>query len=292
MKVVFALSLGLCLIGCGSAQNPAYSSSSAHQSEVPLKHHVKAVTLNDSLNLQGGRNHSAKIHRIRSLTAYSKLGGTSTPVPVDFNTHDLVVIKGVLNCSKGTVSPKVTGETVSFSMETTNICNGPSLLMRHGFFEQFYVIPKQVRIDHRFFIKPQKVVKTHSSLSQALANPHSQHLMLSGLQLTDNQLVPLKRFNYVTHAHLKFNHITDQGVAHLSHMTNLYQLFLGHNTAITDAAIPHLAQIMKSRLQILDITGTNITSKGLEQLRALSKQQNNQYSTQIIHSIVIPVTHQ
>jgi hypothetical protein len=74
-------------------------------------------------------------------------------------------------------------------------------------------------------------------------------------------------------------------------MDKLYQLFLGGNAGITDAGLKHLSGTMTSRIQILDVTGTAITHEGLATLRKLSKQQDNQQSTQIQHSLITPQVH-
>ena len=119
---------------------------------------------------------------------------------------------------------------------------------------------------------------------------YSTRMQLKSLSLATSGF-RLKAFKNVTHLYLSSTQITDKGLANVAHMDKLYQLFLGGNSDVTDAGLKYLSGIMTSRIQIIDVTGTAITHEGVETLRKWSKQQDNQHSTQIEHSLITPQVH-
>ena len=150
---------------------------------------------------------------------------------------------------------------------------------------------KSVRVAPHLPIERGRAVQPRGDLAPKLANPAATHVNLSGFKLTDDDLAKLKAFKNVTHLYLSSTQITDKGLANVAHMDKLYQLFLGGNADVTDAGLKHLSGAMTSRIQIIDVTGTAITHEGLETLRKWSKQQDNQHSTQIQHSLITPQVH-
>lgn len=80
---------------------------------------------------------------------------------------------------------------------------------------------------------------------------------------------------------------TDEGLANLSHLKKLYQLYLGGNAGITDAGLKHLSPILAGRIEILGLQNTGITQRGLAALREWSRKKKRS-RPQISHSLVTP----
>jgi hypothetical protein len=231
-------------------------------------------------------NGQPQIHRIKTAAALKRLGG-GKDIPVDFDTQDLVIVSGSLGCAHGKVEFKTDKATVTFIVRITERCNHRTRQLHHFPYSSAFAVSKGTLIAPAVFVGPSKVWQ-QGNRAEKLAGTDATHLNLSGYQITDEDLKKLKEFNNLTHLYLSNNKITDKGLANLSHMTKLYQLYLGDNFAITDAGLDHLSPIMTSRIQILGIGNTQISHEGLKKLQKWSKQQENEYGTQINHSLVAP----
>ena len=210
---------------------------------------------------------------------------------MDFGVSDLIIVRGSLGCARGEVELRTNKATATFSVKITERCKHRTMQLHHFPYFAAFAASKGTLIAPSVFVGPPRKWQ-EGNRAKKLANTGASHLNLTGYQITDDDLKKLKEFKNLTHLYLSNNKITDKGLENLSHMTKLYQLYLGGNEGITDAGLKHLSPIMTSRIQILGIQNTCITQDGLADLRKWSKQQTNQYSTQINHSLVKPQIHQ
>ena len=231
-----------------------------------------------------------QVHRITSPAAFKRVIGDQAS-PVDFAKRDVIIVRGSLGCAHGKVVHSTKKAVASFRVKITERCTHRTRILHHFPFSTAFAVDKSVRVAPHLPIERGRAVQPRGDLAAKLANPAATHVNLSGFKLTDDDLVKLKAFKNVTHLYLSSAQITDKGLANVAHMDKLYQLFLGGNTGITDAGLKHLTGTMTSRIQIIDVTGTAITHEGLETLRKWSKQQDNQHSTQIEHSLITPQVH-
>lgn len=93
---------------------------------------------------------------------------------------------------------------------------------------------------------------------------------LSGSNITDQTIQPIKDILSLVHVNLAGTIITDAGLAAISGLTNLTRLHL-EKTAITDAGLSHLKSLVD--LNYLNLYGTQISDAGLEHLKNLPNLQ-------------------
>ena len=232
-----------------------------------------------------------QVHRITSPAAFkSVIGGRASPV--DFSKRDVIIVRGSLGCAQGKVVHSAKKSVATFRVKITERCTHRTRILHHFPFSTAFSTDKSVRVAPNLPIERGRAVQPRGDLASKLGNPTATHVNLNGFKLANDDLVKLKAFKNVTHLYLSSTQITDKGLANVAHMDKLYQLFLGGNSEVTDAGLKHLSETMTSRIQIIDVTGTAITHEGLEKLRKWSKQQDNQYSTQIEHSLITPQVHE
>ena len=251
---------------------------------------VKELSKTPTLNLgKKAWNGHPQIHRITTAAVFKRLSG-GKDMPLDFDVNDLVIVRGSLGCAHGKVEFKTGKATATFSVRITERCNHETMQLHHFPYSGAFAVGKGTLIAPSVFVGPPKKWQ-EGNRAKKLANTGASGLNLTGYQITDDDLKKLREFNNLTHLYLSNNKITDKGLANLSHMTKLYGLYLGGNEGITDAGLEHLSPIMIGRIQILGIQNTHISQDGLATLRKWSKQQTNQYGTQINHSLVTPQVH-
>ena len=231
-----------------------------------------------------------QVHRITSPAAFKRVIGNRAS-PVDFAKRDVIIVRGSLGCAHGKVVHSAKKSVATFRVKITERCTHRTRILHHFPFSAAFAVDKSVRVAPNLPIERRRAFQPRGDPAAKLSDPTATHVNLSGFKLTEDNLAKLKGFENVTHLYLSGTQITDKGLAHLAHMDKLYQLFLGGNAGITDAGLKHLSGTMTSRIQILDVTGTAITHEGLATLRKLSKQQDNQQSTQIQHSLITPQVH-
>ena len=231
-----------------------------------------------------------QVHRITSPAAFKRVIGDQAS-PIDFSKRDVVIVRGSLGCAHGKVVHSTKKAVASFRVKITERCTHRTRILHHFPFSTAFAVDKSVQVAPHLPVGGGRAIQPRGDLVAKLDNPAATHVNLSGFKLTDNDLAKLKAFKNVTHLYLSSTQITDKGLANIAHMDTLYQLFLGGNAGITDAGLKHLSGTMTSRIQIIDVTGTAITHEGVETLRKWSKQQENQSSTQIQHSLITPQVH-
>jgi hypothetical protein len=91
---------------------------------------------------------------------------------------------------------------------------------------------------------------------------------LSGTEIKDENLVPLKALPSTANLNLRGTKITDAGLANLADLKGLVRLHL-EKTGITDAGLAHLANL--ESLEYLNLYGTPVTDAGLKHLENLKK---------------------
>jgi hypothetical protein len=231
-----------------------------------------------------------QVHRITSPAAFKRvIGGQASPV--DFSKQDVIIVRGSLGCAHGKVVHSAKKSVATFRVKITERCTHRTRILHHFPFSAAFSVDKSVRVAPYLPIERGRPIQPRGDLDAKLGDPAATHVNLSGFQLTEEDLAKLKAFKNVTHLYLSSTQITDKGLANVAHMDKLYQLFLGGNSDVTDAGLKYLSGIMTSRIQIIDVTGTAITHEGVETLRKWSKQQDNQHSTQIEHSLITPQVH-
>ncbi len=231
-----------------------------------------------------------QVHRITSPAAFKRVISDRAN-PVDFAKRDIVIVRGSLGCARGKVVHSAKKSVAAFRVKITERCTHRTRILHHFPFSAAFAVDKSMSVAPHLPIERGRIVQPRGDLAAKLGNQAATHVNLSGFKLTNDDLAKLKAFKNVTHLYLSSTQITDKGLAHVAHMDKLYQLFLGGNAGITNAGLKHLSGTMTSRLQIIDVTGTAITHEGLATLQKWSKQQHNQSSTQIIHSLITPQVH-
>ena len=93
---------------------------------------------------------------------------------------------------------------------------------------------------------------------------------LSGANVSDDRIAPLRDLRRLTRLDLTDTAITDQGLSHLKGLDQLAMLRLG-GTRITDAGLKHLLGL--EGLQALDISKTQVTDDGLLTLAEIPRLQ-------------------
>jgi hypothetical protein len=233
-----------------------------------------------------------QIHRIRTAAAFERLGGQEASFPFDFASEDLVIVRGSTGCAHGQVQFTTHEDVVEFTVRVTDRCTHLTCNLHHFPYASAFALAKDETIAPTVFVTWPADENPMGNLTKMLKNTKVTHLHLSCLDVTDADLVNLKAFKNLTHLYLWKNRITDDGLANLSHLTELYQLYLGENSGITDAGLEHLKDIMTSRIQILDVSGTSITQDGVKRLEGWAAQQKSKNRTQINHSLVTPRIHE
>lgn len=105
-------------------------------------------------------------------------------------------------------------------------------------------------------------------------------LVLSGTDVTDEQLACVKSMPQLRVLALSSTRISDEGLAHLASISNLETLNLDDCDGFTDAGLAHIA-VHKS-LEKLHMNHTKITDEGIEHLLGLSKLRHVLvYNTQV-----------
>jgi hypothetical protein len=231
-----------------------------------------------------------QVHRITSPAAFKRMIDDRAS-PVDFSKRDVVIVRGSLGCAHGKVVHSAKKSVAAFRIKITERCTHRTRILHHFPFSAAFAVDKSVSVAPHLPIGRGRAVQPRGDPTAKLGDPDATHVNLSGFKLTEDDLAKLKAFKNVTHLYLSSTQITDKGLTNVAHMDKLYQLFLGGNAGITDAGLKHLSGTMTSRIQIIDVTGTAITHEGLETLRKWSKQQDNQHSTQISHSLITPQVH-
>jgi Leucine-rich repeat (LRR) protein len=89
--------------------------------------------------------------------------------------------------------------------------------------------------------------------------------------LTDEQLAPLSKLKNIFELHLGNTNITDRGMAYLEGLTTLVRLHL-ERTKITDTGLKYLKNL--KNLAYLNLYGTGVTDAGLAPLKGLSNLKN------------------
>lgn len=93
-------------------------------------------------------------------------------------------------------------------------------------------------------------------------------LLLRGSDVTDLDLVHLKRLRKLKILDLRETAITDVGLQHVGQMTSLRRLYLG-DTQVTDAGLANLKELVN--LELLDLDQTQISDEGMQHLQTLTK---------------------
>jgi len=254
----------------------------------PVKAEPAVVTQLDQvpalkLGKQAWSNSHTQIHRITTATALKRLGGLKQ-LPIDFDTQDLVVVRGALGCAHGKVEYTTEKSVVSFSVGITEQCRHLNAVLCFFPYSNAFVIGKDTRIAPSVPIDFVRGGREQGNLAEKLAKTDATHLNLFDCGITDEDLKKLREFKNLRHLYLGKNKITDKGLANLSHLTTLLELYLDGNAGITDAGIDDLSPMMTSRIEILGIRNTQLSHEGLKKLQGLSKQQ----APQINHSLVTP----
>jgi hypothetical protein len=91
-------------------------------------------------------------------------------------------------------------------------------------------------------------------------------LNLSRNKIGDGGMARLLVFRMLSELRVGDNEITDAGVKAVSVLNALTVLGLAENPGVTDQSVEYLARL--SRLRELDLTGTSLTTEGLQRLRA------------------------
>lgn len=99
-------------------------------------------------------------------------------------------------------------------------------------------------------------------------NGDVDHVTLNGPDITDNDLVILQAFPFLSHLDLTETSISDEGLKHLKGLEYLRYLYL-LGTSISDKGIPELQG--HSRLEQLCLDGTLVTDKGVKALEPLDR---------------------
>lgn len=95
-------------------------------------------------------------------------------------------------------------------------------------------------------------------------------VMLSNLNVTDEELKDFKSMPYLVGLHLADNRITDRGLAYVKNQTDLRVLDLTHNPAITDDGLAHLQDLTAIESLMLR-KNSQITDAGLVHLERMQK---------------------
>ena len=117
--------------------------------------------------------------------------------------------------------------------------------------------------------RPQPQRSTHSVINEALVDPSVTTLHLSGLRVTDRDLLLLTNSEHITSLLIDSGDITEKGLNPLTSMENLIQLRI--RTRLKDAAIPFIMQM--TRLRFLNLPQADFTDDGI---LALSSHPNIQ----------------
>jgi hypothetical protein len=91
---------------------------------------------------------------------------------------------------------------------------------------------------------------------------------LSGTEVTNDGLAPLKEISGLIWLNLRGTKITDDGLSHLAGIKTLARLHL-EKTGVTDAGLAHLSGL--ENLEYLNLYGTKVTNAGLAHLKGLTK---------------------
>lgn len=95
------------------------------------------------------------------------------------------------------------------------------------------------------------------------------NLTLSGCPVSDRGLEAIaRRLPQLKILGLSQTEITDEGLRHLSHLEDLYQITL-YKTKVTDAGLQHLGTL--DRLAYLTLTDTEVSDEGLRHLAGLER---------------------
>ena len=102
-------------------------------------------------------------------------------------------------------------------------------------------------------------------------NWREANFRLSGTNVTDGVIAPVKDVASLVELNLAGTKVTDSGLAAIKDLTNLMRLHL-ELTRVSDAGLVHLKNL--TNLTYLNLYGTRVTDAGLEQLKGLKFLRN------------------
>ena len=91
-----------------------------------------------------------------------------------------------------------------------------------------------------------------------------RHLNAAGCYLVDHDLVTIGQVKSLELLDLDLTNITDDGLQHLSSLTNLGELRLKDNPQLTDDCVDYLINL--ENLKLIHIANTSITINGLKKM--------------------------
>ena len=146
-------------------------------------------------------NGHPQIHRIKTAAAFKRLGGGEN-LPVNFDSNDLVVVRGSLGCAHGKVEFKTEKSTVIFSVRITERCTHMYCILHHFPYSSAFAISKDTLIAPSVFIGPSTRWQ-EGRRAEKLAGTEATHLNLTGYEITDEDIEKLKEFKNLTHLYLR-----------------------------------------------------------------------------------------
>jgi hypothetical protein len=124
---------------------------------------------------------------------------------------------------------------------------------------------------------------TDAGLRHLSAMPGLVSLWLEETNITDSGLKELSSLRQLQYLYLSKTNITDAGLSHLSAMPKLFDLWLD-GTNITDSGLKELSSCRQ--LRRLELSGTNITDAGVEYLKELPLGYLNISGTKITQKVL------
>ena len=113
----------------------------------------------------------------------------------------------------------------------------------------------------RFALIGEQKINGLKSLSQL---KNLRHLNAAGCYLIDHDLVAIGQVESLELLDLDLTDITDDGLQHLSTLTNLSELRLKDNGQLTDDCVDYLLHL--ENLKLIHIANTSITINGLKKM--------------------------
>ena len=101
--------------------------------------------------------------------------------------------------------------------------------------------------------------------------PNLKELFVPQCDIQPKNLIFLSKMPKLASLDLSQTHLTLSGARSLGACTNLVQLTLRRNSSFDDDCLRCLASLKK--LRYLDVTGTQVTVKGLESIKGLSLKE-------------------
>jgi hypothetical protein len=94
--------------------------------------------------------------------------------------------------------------------------------------------------------------------------PYLEELYISGADISDRVFTVVHDAAHIIRLKVSNTYITDKGLKYLANLGPLEDLDLSLNPGITDLGMANLRSLTK--LGRLDITGTNVTGQGMQEL--------------------------